>query len=501
MQATVFLIAAIAAILSAALTGCATTRGTTTVVQTNASPAISDSTSHSKEASSVIRPVAYLETEAGNKEPDRSEDLQTGLVAEPASLPANPDSAGSIPKTLDLETLVGMGLSTNPAVAQAEAAAAKASGIYRQVGLKPNPTVGYFGQEIGNDNAGGQHGLFASQMIVRGDKLKWNRCVASHDVKRLQWELETQRRRVETDVRIRFYRVLAAQQKLERANEFRSDAQKAVDVAKQRLEAEEGSKPDLLQSQLLVDQIDLSIQQSELELQAAWAELAATIGQPTLQPDDVQGDFVSVDNADSETLYQHVVALSPQLSAAQTRIDRARTNLQRQKNQVVPNLNVQLGFGVDDATDDAFANVQLGMPIPVHNRNQGNISAAQAEHAAACKNLQRLELRLRRDLAEVYRRYQSSAVAVDKYEQTMLPRAEESLALIEKARRAGEIEFLRVLTARQTLFDLQQQLIDARGKLSQADAEIAGYLLTDALGTEVEFDGDDGLRGQALSGQ
>lgn len=407
----------------------------------------------------------------------------------------------SLSEVYTLDTLIGMALSSNPAISQAESAVAQAAGVYCQVGLKPNPSLGYFGQEMGNDGAAGQHGVFASQTIVRGDKLQWNRCVTSHDVSRLKWEAETQRRRVETDVRIRFYRALAAQQRLQRAEEFRKNAAKAVDVAQQRLDAKEGTKPDLLQSQLLVDQIDLSIRQSELEWQAAWAELAATIGQPSLLRGDLVGDFVHGELSDLAVLCEEVVAASPQLSAARARIDRARTNLQRQRNQAIPNLNVQLGVGVDTASDDTFANVQLGMPVMIHNRNQGNIAAAQSEYVAACQNLQRLSLRVKRDMAEVYRRYKSASVSIDQYENTMLPRAEESLALVEKARRAGEIDFLRVLTARQTLFDLQQALISAKGQLSQAEAEITGYVLTDALGTEVAFDGDDGLRGQALSGQ
>ncbi|MDA7980456.1 MAG: TolC family protein [Pirellulales bacterium] len=399
-----------------------------------------------------------------------------------------------------LDALIGMALSSNPTIAQAESAVAQAAGVHYQVGLKPNPTVGYFGQEIGNDGSGGQHGVFASQTIVRGDKLRWNRCVTLHDVNRLTWEAATQRRRVETDVRIRFYRALAAQQRLQRAKDFRENAATAVDVAKQRLDAQDGTKPDLLQSQLLVDEIDLSIRQSELEWEAAWAELAATIGQPSLQPTDLVGDFAGGEVSDVAVIYEEAVTASPQLGAARAKVDRARTNLQRQRNQVVPNLNVQLGLGVDDATDDPFANVQFGMPLPVHNRNQGNIETARSEYTAAIQNLRRLELRLRRDMAEVYRRYQSSSAAINKYEKTMLPRAEESLALVEEAQRAGEIDFLRVLTARQSLFNLQQKLITAKGELSRAEAEISGYLLTDALSTEVAFYGDDALRGQALGG-
>ena len=505
MHSSVFKFAAFLAVISLMLMGCASSQSSRVTTSATSSTVPESESSHQPD--SVIRTVVFDDADTSLQSTDavvleESQPESNKLVAKPASLEVPLEEQElSDADGFSLDTLIGLALSSNPAIAQAESRTAQAAAIHYQVGLKPNPTLGYFGQEIGNDGVVGQHGVFASQTIVRADKLRWNRCVTSHDVNRLKSEAEAQRLRVETDVRIRFYKAMAAQQRLVRAQAFRTNAAKAVDVAQQRLDAKEGTKPDLLQSQLLVDEIDLSIRQSELEWQAAWAELAATIGQPSLQPAALVGDFVDVELLDTTVLYEQVVAASPQLSAARARINRARTNLQRQRNQVVPNLNLQLGVGVDDTTDDAFANVQFGMPIPVHNRNQGNITAAQSEYAAASQNLQRLKLRLRRDLAEVCRRYQSSAVAIDRYEAKMLPRAEESLALVEEARSAGEIDFLRVLTARQTLFNLQQKLITAKGELSQAEAEIAGYLLTGALDTEVSFDGNDGLRGQALGGQ
>jgi len=496
-SATLLLVASI-------MIGCVSSQSPSVTSSTMPAHALTGSSDHSD--ASATRPASVDETvpKAGATEFVSCDSHLKSKLVSTQSVLVDSSIDGGKPASSNgfaLDTLIGMALSSNPAIAQAETVAAQAVGVHCQVGLKPNPTVGYFGQEIGNDGSGGQHGLFASQTIVRGDKLQWNRCVTSHDVNRLNWEAEAQRRRTETDVRIRFYRALAAQQRLQRARDFRENAATAVDFASQRLNAREGTKPDLLQSQLLVDEIDLSIRQSELEWDAAWAELAATIGEPLLQPTRLIGDFWTEEGSDVLVRYDEAVAASPLLFAARARIDRARSNLQRQRNQVIPNLNVQMGLGIDDATDDRFANVQLGMPVPIHNHNQGNITAAHAEYAAAIQNLRRLELRLRRDMAAVLRRYQSSAVAITKYEDTMLPRAEESLALIEEAQRAGEIDFLRVLTARQSVFDLQQKLITARGELSQAAAEMKGYLLTDALGTEVAFEGDDGLRGQALSGQ
>lgn len=54
---------------------------------------------------------------------------------------------------LTLEAIEQMALQNSPSIRQSSAAANKASGITTQVGLNPNPTVGYFGEEIGNEKA------------------------------------------------------------------------------------------------------------------------------------------------------------------------------------------------------------------------------------------------------------------------------------------------------------------------------------------------------------
>ena len=406
---------------------------------------------------------------------------------------------------MDLDTLLAMAVENNPSIAQAQAAFCKAVGVRQQVGLKPNPSIGYFGQEMGNDGAGGQHGAFLSQTFVRGDKLQWNRAVLSRDVQALQWQIVTQRQRVETDVRVQFFRALAAQKKLEQARDFRRAAAAAAELTKQRYEASEGALPDVIQSEMLVDQIDLSIRASELEWRAAWGELAANVGLETLAPQQLTGAFPSRGAGEApvseDVLLEELASQSPLLHSAAARVDRARTNLQRQRNQVIPNLNAQAGVGVDDSSGDTFANLQLALPIPVHNKNQGNIAAAQAQYSLAIREQQRLRMLMRRQLAGVMRRLQTAEVTIQKYQESLLPKAQRSLKLVEEALAAGEANFLRVLTARQSVFELGQQLIAVQAQRAQAEAEIDGLLLTDALTTGIQFDGDGGLRGQALSGQ
>jgi|GEM_PF-3905216 len=89
-------------------------------------------------------------------------------------------------------------------------AAARASGIRNQVGLKPNPTFGFNGSQVG-DAGTDQYSLLVEQTFVRGDKLPWNQQVIGNDVSAMNWLVETQRQHLRTDIRLAFYDALAAQ--------------------------------------------------------------------------------------------------------------------------------------------------------------------------------------------------------------------------------------------------------------------------------------------------
>ncbi|MEZ5940268.1 MAG: TolC family protein [Planctomycetaceae bacterium] len=402
---------------------------------------------------------------------------------------------------LTLEAIEQMALANNPAVQQAAAAAARASGIRNQVGLKPNPTFGFNGSQVG-DAGTDQYSVFVEQTFVRGDKLAWNQQVIGHDVNAMNWLVETQRQRLRTDIRLAFYEALAAQKRLELSREFRVVAKKGVTVSEEQLKAAIGTRPDVLQSEIQLNEVDLAIQQAEFEYSAAWNELAALAGVSGFGQTKLIGDLDSHEGTrDADTEFAQIASRSPLLAAAQARVDRASSNLQRQHAQPTPNVSAQLGVGHDLATGREFANVQLSLPLPVRNKNQGNIQAAHAEYCEATQNVERIRMSIRRDLARVMREYQVAEATVQQYESTILPKAEEALELMQGARDAGEFDFLRVLIARRAYFDANIKYVIGLGQLAQANAKLDGLLLTGGLSDVTSYDGDDSLRGQALSGE
>lgn len=455
-------------------------------------------------------PLADNRTNQAKASPFRTVGYQQGDFNDGLGIASDyltaPEPETSVPiaatSGMTLEDVQQIALQNNPSIQQAVATSRRASGIQTQVGLKPNPSVGYFGEEIGNDSAAGLHGAFVSQTFVRGGKLAWNRTVIGHDVQFTRWQAEVQRFRVRNDVRIQFYEALGAQKRLAIARQFRPVAEKGVEISEALVEAKEGARPDVLQSEVQLGEVNLAIQQAEYEFAAAWNELVAIAGVPEMAPTALVGELDAVTtDRDLESAYAQTIAESPLLAAACAKVRRAGANLQRQRVQPIPNLNAQIGAGYDDGTGDEFANVQLSLPIPIHNKNQGNIRAAHAEYCEATQNVNRIKMQIRRDLARAMQGFQVAQATVRQYEMLILPKVDETLDLMQKAQAAGEFDFLRVLTARRAYFEANLKYVIAQTRLAQANAKIDGLLLTGGLDQVVSYDGTDELRGAALSSQ
>ena len=402
---------------------------------------------------------------------------------------------------MTLEEFESIAMSNNPTLRQLAATTQKAAGYRLQVGLRANPVVGYNGTQLADEGTD-QHTAFVQQEYVTGGKLELNRRVMNEAVRAQLYELEAQQRRVQTDIRITFYEALAAQQRIELTGEFESVVSRGFELAELRKRAMEASQIEVLQAKIQLNQVELTKQQAEVTYSAAWRELAALSGNPDLQPRPLAGSFDSqIDSIDWVTTRAMLLTGSPEHMAAQTRVQQAAANLQRQGVQAIPNIQFQGGAGIDNGTNSGLINLQVGAPIPLFNKNQGNIAAARAEYCRSVLEVSRIENSIQARLAVVSNEYDSALAGVKKYRDEIIPSAEETLKLAEEAYRAGEFSFLEVLIVRRTYFETSLQYIQAKAQLAQANAKVDGYVLTGGLNATTDLSGDDSLRGQTFSQQ
>jgi cobalt-zinc-cadmium efflux system outer membrane protein len=452
--------------------------------------------SHRSEAEPLLR--ADQSTSLSHTEITHEASYTVGAEANMSSADDGTPEPGSSLSLVDIEQLA---LANNPTIQQLSASALKARGIRNQVGVRPNPTIGYFGSQIA-DAGTDQHGAFVEQEFVTGGKLRLNQRVMDRTVQAQLFDVDTQRYRVLTDIRVQFYETLAAQRRIELTDSFFLVTQQGTEVSRRRKEAMETSQVELLQAEVQMAEISVSRQQAAVAFQGAWKTLMATAGVPHHQPVPLQGDLKPRElQLDWDLVYQNLLSTSPELNAARARVQRARASQVRQEAQPLPNITAQLGAGTDNATGSGLINVMVAAPIPVHNKNQGNISAAWAEYCRATHEVSRLENSLKARLAQASQAFDSAAVAVQTYESTILPKADETLKLSERAYAAGEFDFLQVLIVRRTFFEANLKYVTELANLAQAHATIDGLLLTGGLDQPTDFDGDDVLREQTFSQQ
>lgn len=398
----------------------------------------------------------------------------------------------------DIEAIAQM---NNPALALARATSIKAAGLRNQVGLSPNPTLGYFGQQIA-DRGTDQHGVFVEQEFVRGNKLQLNRDVIGHTQRAQTAEIEIQLYRVLTDVRVRFYEAVAAQQQYDATRAFADIAKRGVQVAQDRKKAEEGTLIETLQAETLLSEVTLAAEQAEVAYTGAWQDLAAIAGLRQTAPIRLVGDLNRPSaTPDWQVAYADILAQSPELAVAHAIVCEKQALLRRQQAQPISNVTGQLAAGYDDGTDHGLINVQLSAPIPVWNQNTGNISAAYHEYVRATQEVQRIERSIQSRLARQAQDFESATKAVRKYEDEIIPQVQQSLELSEEAYRAGELDFLQVLIVRRSFYESSIRLIEAQGRLAQAVARVDGLLLTGGLDSPRDFTDGDGIRGASFGGQ
>ncbi len=403
----------------------------------------------------------------------------------PHAVPADNEAVALPPvHLLTLADFEGMALANNPSIARAAALVRAARGNYIQVGLPPNPSVGYEGQQIGSRGLAEQDGVFVSQEFVRGGKLRLNREVAAKQWAQAEHQLAAQQQRVLTDVRIAYSMVLIAQRQVDLANELLSVAKRTQQVADKLLLGKEVGRGDLVQAELEIGSAEILTNNAANRHMAAWRALAFSAGNPELALQRLDGE---VDGPGIERTWEgtveRIISRSPEIGAAVANLEAARWSAQRAMVEKVPNLTVQGLYnfrdqGINGRPDGA---IMVGLPLPIWDRNQGRVMQTQNEAAAASRALDQLELSLQQRLATVFERYRNAHFQVQQYRERILPKAQESLTLMQRLYQGGEATYISLLTAQRTYFQTNLNYLESLVTLKTTEAEIEGLLLSGSL--------------------
>jgi cobalt-zinc-cadmium efflux system outer membrane protein len=407
-----------------------------------------------------------------------------GMTAAPPAEPATRPSvvpAGAAPMTLAEFEAIAM--RSNPTLVQAQAQVEASLAKSFQAGLFPNPIFGYASEQIGaQGRAGETQGAFFEQEIVRGGKLRLSRAKYRQEADQAQLQVMAQEVRILNGVRIRFYEVLAAQRMVDVERRLLANAEEMVRTVREMVNVGQANRPDLLQAQIYTQRRRVDVQAAENRYRQSWEFLITLIAAPHLAPaplaDDLEQDGPPID---WDASLQYILQQSPEVLVARAEVLRDRITVQRERVQPIPNAFVRGITGYNFEVNNPTAGLQIGFNFPVWNRNQGTIREAMAEVTRASAEVARIELALRRRLAEVFARYKTAQATVQIYRGETLPMAREAYELLLMSYRDRRVPWAEVVMAGRTLSDVNEEYVEALLTMRHAEVEIRGMLLVDGL--------------------
>jgi len=382
-------------------------------------------------------------------------------------------------------------MAVHPVIARASAAIESARGRARQAGLWPNPIAGYSAEEIqsGEPTHGGQHGFSVDQVFLLGGKLGKRRDALMGAVREAEAELEVARFGVTNTVRLAYFDALAAQQRVDLERRMVALLQEAVRASYGLYNVGQADRPDVLEIEIEARQAQVRLISARTEMERTRQQLAIVVADPGLEFGRLEGNLDEALGGVEAIAVSQILERSPEVASARAGVERARLAIRAAKAERVPDLFVTGGARYNREhreINNVHFNplgwqgfVEAGVTIPIFNRNQGGIAAAEADLRAAEADLRRLELGIRSRFATATARYRDAARVAEAYRVEIVPRAEEAYQLYLTKYQDMMASYPQVLIARRTMLQSNLDYIAALESLYRAGLPLRGFLIAE----------------------
>ncbi|SDB35108.1 TolC family protein [Belnapia rosea] len=391
---------------------------------------------------------------------------------------AAPESGGAL-LVPSPERAVELALARAPILRSAEAGRRAAQGDRVTAGLRPNPEFSVEAENIGG--SGGYGGIRSlettyglSQRIETGGKRQARIEAAGRAVALTGLDVEA----VRLDLAREVVQALAAAVARARAVDIARERQRLADevLRATRARVEAGREAPVQQRRAEVDRETATVFLDRAEREAASAArgLAVLLAAPAVEVAPARAAWF--DEIGPRPEPGRAAALPPgQLDRARldALIGQRRAELDLQRRNAIPDIAVGAGMRrFREAGGDTAFLLGLRVPLPVFDRNQGNILRAGAELNRAEAEAERGRLYLDASLAESERRLDQAWRAADSLRRTVLPAAREAAGAAREGYAAGKFSLLEVLDAQRVLIDAREQLNGALLEVQQVRADI-----------------------------
>jgi cobalt-zinc-cadmium efflux system outer membrane protein len=345
--------------------------------------------------------------------------------------------------------------------------------------LRPNPVlsaaVDYidFLNHFNSDNQGGptEYNVRTDFILERGGKRERRIEVAQTAREVAQLQLLNTTRTLAMDVDNAFVDVLQAKDNVALARENLQSFRSIVEVNATRVRAGDLAKVELVRTQVAALQFQSAVRQAESKLRIAANKLQALMGRTVPSPTfDVVGELRR-DSAPVvlDTVAAQALQLRPDLAAL--RKDQARSLAEIRSQLALGKVDFTVGTEFHRQFYNGNANalgVFFSAPLPVFNKNQGEIERARREQEQVLARIRAAEADVQNEVRNAWLQYATSRELLETIEHDLLDQAREVRATMEYSYRRGEASLVEFLDAQRAFNDARQSYNDARADFARS---------------------------------
>lgn len=359
-------------------------------------------------------------------------------------------------------------------------------GRRQQAGLRPNPELSF---EHRNEPGGTDRLTSAGVQWPLDLRRRQGRVVtAERSIAAAQLNVTDRERLLSADVRLQYGAAAGAVREVQVADDLVVTAQRQLDLVRARVDT--GATPPL-QADLLA--VELQRVQAARLLAAGRADIAMTqlkqlLGMPPEEPlllgATLEQLVAGSTTAETPTA---VATARPDVRVAEAGVAIAEAQIDQARREGGVDITVfgtymrmdtgfpQLGFdagGVLERVRGQFTYLAAGamLTVPLFNRNQGQIAAAQAERSGALARQEAVQLAARAEIASAQARDVRARQAVALYREDIRTLARRNLDVVIETFNLGRASVFDVLTEQRRYFEIEQAYTAALREAWEAHA-------------------------------
>lgn len=382
---------------------------------------------------------------------------------------------------LTIEKAVSLSVQNNPELKTLRYEIDALGAAKIQSGLMPNPEFAVEAENIlgskdfnGFDNS--EITAVLSQDILLAGKISKRVKVAETNISLAEWDYETKRIEIITDIRKAFQQALAVQLLIEKNEELIKVSKEFVVNLQKRVDAGKISPAEVSRAKIILNSLRIDLNRLKSEYENYKSELLSLIYQPDLTIDELIGELEYPVDVPSYDSLLNQLTNNPKLKRYESEYDKQTAIVNLEESKAVPDLTISVGFKrLNDAKANTFL-VGASIPLLIFDRNQGAIQEAKIRVDQKKREYFSVKNRLTLQLNVLYKRLNTLIETADQLSSESIPEAEDAFQIIKEGNLVGRFAIIDVLDAERTLFELQNQYLNIIGQIHSTQIEIEGLI-------------------------